>query len=216
MTLTESAFGIERFVPHLYVVSGRSGELVKLPRLPEGRQRQCSQPPVAGPNPRFGRSLCSLGRPVVPGSGRDCCLPEPATLEDLAARRRDADRPTHVHVVGDFDQDPPGGLATAHRVAALLVDEDGTVRDDDFDEREDGDVAFVRIDEHADERSEREQVEVRRRSMREVSAWYLWSRVGCRASESATSDESTRTSCTPKGPESRRNPWGVGSAPGFG
>ncbi len=33
---------------------------------------------------------------------------QPTSLEDLAARERDADRPTIVHVVGDFDVDLEG------------------------------------------------------------------------------------------------------------
>lgn len=69
------------------------------------------------------------------------------TLRELVENRRDADRPTHIHVVGDLNRDPPKGLATAKRVAHLLVDKDGTVREDNFGDLDDGDVAFVRIDE---------------------------------------------------------------------
>lgn len=68
------------------------------------------------------------------------------TLRALAEHRRERDLPTHVHVVGDLDADPPKGLATAKRVAALLADEDGTVRDEDYGELDDGDVAFVMIE----------------------------------------------------------------------
>lgn len=73
-------------------------------------------------------------------------MSEPETLDELARRRRDDDRPTHVHVVGDFSQDPPEGTATAKRVAYLLAGSDGEVLDEDYDDLEDGDVAFVRID----------------------------------------------------------------------
>jgi hypothetical protein len=77
-------------------------------------------------------------------------MTEPTTLHELTVRRRAADRPTHVHVVGDFDRlgdDLPKGLATAKRVAHLLVDEEGTVLEEDYGDLDDGDVAFVRIDE---------------------------------------------------------------------
>lgn len=69
-----------------------------------------------------------------------------ATLQELAASRRSEDRPTHVHVVGDLDQDPPKGIAAAKRVAALLAGEDGAVREEDFGELDDGDVAVVTIE----------------------------------------------------------------------
>lgn len=69
------------------------------------------------------------------------------TLEGLAENRRARDLPTHVHVVGDFDADPPKGLETAKRAAALIVEENGIVKEDDYAELDDGDVAFVRIDE---------------------------------------------------------------------
>jgi len=72
----------------------------------------------------------------------------PTTLSELAKRRREADRPTHVHVVGDFDRDPPKGVATAKRVANILADEDGSILlEEDYAALDDGDVAFVRIDE---------------------------------------------------------------------
>lgn len=75
------------------------------------------------------------------------------TLHELATGRRSEDRPTHVHVVGDLDQDPPKGIATAKRVAALLADGDGTVHENNFGERlradevAAGDVALVTIEE---------------------------------------------------------------------
>jgi hypothetical protein len=84
----------------------------------------------------------------------------PTTLHDLAAERRANDRPTHVHVVGDFNHDPPKGLDVAKDIAALLVDEGRTVRADDFGDLQDGDVAFVRIDEPPD-RSYEERQELR-------------------------------------------------------
>lgn len=75
-------------------------------------------------------------------------MPEhkPSTPVELAEHRRSIDRPVEVHVVGDFDHDPPLGLKTARHVANHLTDEGGTVRDPGED-LEDGDVAWVRIDE---------------------------------------------------------------------
>lgn len=85
-------------------------------------------------------------------------MPEPPeTLRELARRRRERGLPTHVHVVGDFDADPPKGIETAKRVADMLTDEDGTVREEDYDELDDGDVAFVRIDEPPVESYEQRQ-----------------------------------------------------------
>lgn len=68
------------------------------------------------------------------------------TLQDLAKQRRATDRPTHVHVVGNFERGTPTGIATAKRVAFLLAGEDGSVVEDDYDALEDGDVAFVQLD----------------------------------------------------------------------
>lgn len=85
-------------------------------------------------------------------------MPEPpTTLQDLARHRRERDRPTHVHVVGRLNVDPPKGIATAKRVAHLLAEEDGEVRTEDYNELEDGDVAFVRIDEPPVESYEQRQ-----------------------------------------------------------
>lgn len=82
---------------------------------------------------------------------------ESGTLRELAENRRAADRPTHVHVVGDLDQDPPKGIAQAKRVANMLADEDGSVLEEDYAELDDGDVAFVRIDEPPVESYEKRQ-----------------------------------------------------------
>lgn len=73
-------------------------------------------------------------------------MAESSTLQEFASARRERGLPTHVHVVGDLDADSPKGIATAKRVANILTDEDGTVREEDYDEIDDGDVAFVRID----------------------------------------------------------------------
>lgn len=72
----------------------------------------------------------------------------PDTLAELAADRRDHDLPVEVHVVGYFEHDPPRGLDAARRVAELLTDEGGTVRElgDDLGA---GDVVWVRIDERS-------------------------------------------------------------------
>lgn len=76
---------------------------------------------------------------------------EPSTLSELVQKRRENDLPTHVHVVGDFEADPPVGKATAHRVAELLVDENGTIRTDRYQDLTDGDVGFATIDEPVEE-----------------------------------------------------------------
>lgn len=68
------------------------------------------------------------------------------TLSGLAEQRRKNDRPTHVHVVGTFERGTPTGIATAKRVAFLLADDNSTVIEDDYEDLEDGDVAFVQLD----------------------------------------------------------------------
>jgi len=71
---------------------------------------------------------------------------QPRTLTELASRRREQHRPIDVHVVGDFRMKPPIGSDVAQNVAELLVKGGGTVRDSDYDDLEEGDVALIEID----------------------------------------------------------------------
>lgn len=83
--------------------------------------------------------------------------PTSQTLHELVARQQRRDTPVNVHVVGNFDRLSPVGGDVAEKVANLVAGEDGEILTEDFEHLDDGDVAFVTIDEPLEESFEQRQ-----------------------------------------------------------